>query len=203
MSVQAAEARKSLASPQALVEIGAVVAAVLFGAIAITIRPDADLLVGGVTLIVAALAAWIAAHDLRTMTIPDGAVVALAVVALAARWCLSYDDARTMIALAIDGLLPGGALLAFREIFYRRTGFDGLGLGDVKLAAAGGLLVGVEGFAWALFGASTLALVAVALWRVSGRGRIDRVAFGVVLAPAIVAVWFAARFPLLAAAFGP
>ncbi len=39
-----------------------------------------------------------------------------------------------MIAVAVCG----GVFLAVRELFFRLRGIDGLGLGDVKLAAAGG-----------------------------------------------------------------
>ncbi len=153
------------------------------------------------TVAIAPLVVWIVAQDLMTFTIADGAVVALAVLALATR-VVAGDPA---ILLALDVLLSGGVLLAFREIYYRRRGFDGLGLGDVKLAAAGGLLVGAGAFAWALLGASLLALLGVAIVYGIARTRhrsIDfeayrKLAFGALLAPALYAAWIVQALPIL------
>ena len=50
----------------------------------------------------------------------------------------------------LSGLLCGGALYLLREGFFRLRGVDGLGLGDVKLGAAGGLWLGWEFFAVAV-----------------------------------------------------
>ncbi len=150
-----------------------------------------------VTLAATPLVVWIAAQDLRSFTIPDGAVVALAALALAAR--VAAQDPALMIGL--DLLLTGGVLLAFREVYFRRRGFDGLGLGDVKLAAAGGLLVGAVAFAWALLAASLLAIAAVGIAHLRARrvGGIatGRLAFGAFLAPAIFGAWLLQALPFL------
>jgi hypothetical protein len=107
----------------------------------------------------------------------------------------------TALLLAVDAGLAGGALWIVREVFFRRRGFDGLGFGDVKLAAAGAMLVGSVGFSLALFTAS-LAGIAWAMMRrptASGpdlAGSFDgtappagKVAFGAVLAPAVALVF--------------
>ncbi len=161
-------------------------------AVAIALMP-----IGGdglpVTLAVAALAAWIALQDLADFTIPDGAVLGLALIAAALRLravsdgLIGVEDA--LVIAAFDLAVCGGGLWSVREVFYRRRGFDGLGFGDVKLGAAGGLLVGTSGFSMALVAAS-LAGVVVLIVR-HGRApdlRTARLAFGALLAPAVALV---------------
>ena len=159
--------------------------------VALTLGQSWETVVVAATLAAPPLVVWIVVQDLRSFTIADGAVVALALLALATR--LAAGDSALLVAL--DVLLSGGVLLAFREIYYRRRGIDGLGLGDVKLAAAGGLLVGASAFAWALLAASLVGLVVVALAR--GRAAPKKLAFGAVLAPAIYVAWLAQALPIL------
>lgn len=143
-----------------------------------------------VALLVSAMIAWIAWQDLRTFTIPDGPLVALALAGAALRLSLTFDLPGEALALAIDGVLCGGALLAIREGYYRWTGVDGLGFGDVKLAAACGVLVGVTGFAHALLAASAIGIaVVLALSLRRNAAVIDRLPFGALLAPACGLVW--------------
>ena len=118
------------------------------------------LLAAGVALGVIGLR--IIRQDLSTFTIPDTATLAFAIVGAGSRWCEAMragDAAAEALSLAaLDAVMCGGALLLLREIHYRRRGYDGIGLGDVKLAAAGGILVGTTGFAWSVFGASLVGL---------------------------------------------
>ncbi len=145
------------------------------------------------TTVTGALVVWIVWQDLLTFTISDAAVVALASLAASLRWgeasALGVPPLRVGLSAMLDVALCGGTLLMFREIFYRLRGVDGLGLGDVKLAAAGALLIGGVGFSWALFAASVAGLAAVATARLAGRVPAERLAFGAVLAPAIWGVW--------------
>ena len=162
-----------------------------------------------VTLALGALIAWIVVQDLKAFTISDAAVLSVAVLAGAYRWSAAAWSGEpglaTGLAIVVDAGLPGGALLLFREIYYRSRGFDGLGLGDVKLAAAGGLLVGAVGFSWALFAASALGLGIVAISRLLARAKwlvtplsgSDRLAFGAILAPALWGVWITQQMPIL------
>ena len=142
-----------------------------------------------------ALVVWIVWQDLSTFTISDAALVSLAVVAVAYRWSGTIGEGeapgRALAAMAVDVTLCGGFPLLFREAYYRLKGVDGLGLGDVKLAAAGALLVGGVGFSWALLAASLAGLVAVAGSRLvrPARARAERIAFGALLAPALWGVW--------------
>ena len=166
--------------------------------------PDPRLVAGIVTPALAGFAAWIAWQDLRTFTIADGAILGIAVLAFAARWSdagAAHEPAGwRALGLLVDAGVPGGLLLLFREIYYHRKGVDGLGLGDVKLAVAGGLLVGTEGFFWALASASLLALLYVSAARRLGKARLDgseRLAFGAVLAPMLWGVWVLRQMPVL------
>lgn len=155
--------------------------------------PGALLPVASVACATGALVVWIVWQDLATFTISDAAVLAVAVVALAFRWsgAMADDEApwRAGASIALDVGLCGGMLLLFREAYYRLKGVDGLGLGDVKLAAAGALLVGCVGFSWALFAASLAGLALVGVARLRRRAPAARLAFGAVLAPAVWGVW--------------
>ncbi|GJE19354.1 prepilin peptidase [Methylobacterium marchantiae] len=150
-------------------------------------------------MLITVLVGWIIWQDAVTFTIPDGAVAGIVMVGAALRLGEGLEalhDPRLVIAgLTVDAVFCAGTLLLLRELFYRRRGYDGLGFGDVKLASAGGVLAGVQGFAWATFGACALALAFVLVRRVAGRpmGARDRIALGAFLAPAILLVWALGR----------
>ncbi len=132
-------------------------------------------LVAGAT---GALVVWIVWQDLATFTISDAALLAVAALGFAFRWSSAAADGEApwhaLAAIALDVGLCGGMLLLFREAYYRLKGVDGLGLGDVKLAAAGALLVGGVGFSWALFAASLAGLAAVGAARLLRPGHPQR-----------------------------
>lgn len=171
-------------SRDALLETGAAAAsAALAGLIALEPRTAGP--TGALALCLTV--GWIVWRDIRDFLIPDGANFALGALALGVRLAtegVSWEAA--LLALG-SGALCGAALWAVREGYYRLRGHDGLGLGDVKLAAAAGILIGPAGFALALF-AAALAGLAVALVRQSGRGA--RLPLGALLAPACLAVWW-------------
>jgi leader peptidase (prepilin peptidase) / N-methyltransferase len=153
-------------------------------------------------VVVAAIAAWVAWQDMTDYTIPDGAVAGLALLGIVLR--LGSGNAagipayETIVLIGFDAGLVGGSLLAVREIYFRRRGFDGLGLGDVKLAAAGAVLVGSMGLAIGLGFASAVAIV-YAVARREGDNPLTgaKIAFGVLLGPAIALVYLAASYGLI------
>ena len=167
--------------------------------------PDGVIASRAMVVGIGGLVVWIAWQDWRTFTIPDGAVVAIAALAIGYRWscAMQIGDTpfETVSALTFDALLPAGLLMAFREVYFRRRGFDGLGLGDVKLAVAGALLVGIVAFSWALFAASVTGLVAFGIRRLfsdfAEADGADRIAFGALLAPAFWMVWMAQTMVIL------
>ncbi len=220
MSFETADARRSALRGPALSRIGGWLAAAAGFATAVLILrapPAAPAPTIMVAIATGVLVAWIAWQDSRTFTIPDSAVLALASIAAAWRWSewrwsgvAQLGDASLSSALAIglDAALPGAVLLAFREIYFRRKGRDGIGFGDVKLAAAGGVLVGAVGFSWALFAASLGGLLFVGATRLSPKSHAksfvgsDKLAFGAILAPAIWVVWIVQQMALVSPALG-
>jgi leader peptidase (prepilin peptidase)/N-methyltransferase len=152
--------------------------------------------------VLAAIAVFIAAIDLEHLVIPDVANVALLVLGLAlavteagpGSYGLAVADALAR------GAAAGGALLALRQIYWWRAGVEGLGLGDAKLAAAGGLWLAWPTLPIALLIASLGALLAV-----GGRGlrrgqkpdRRAEIPFGAFLAPAIWLAFMLERGGLL------
>ena len=154
----------------------------------------------------AGIMAAIAAEDLRNLRVPDSlnlaAVIAGLVTVSVSAWT-SYSDVWPAVWRALmHMMLCSGALWLVREAFYRLRGIDGLGLGDVKLAAAAGIWIGADLFAFAVLLAAMGALAFVAARRVlEGAWAADRrIPFAFYLAPSIWICWFLSRlFPSLPA----
>ena len=145
-----------------------------------------------------AMVAWIAIQDVADLTIPDGPVIGIAVLALAdhLRFIAPFTLAqfgRLSLDPALGLIVGGGGLLAVREVYYRRHGRDGIGFGDVKLAAACGLLLGASGFAWALLAASLAGLGLAAIAALRERRWPERLPFGALLAPICWCIWLVLR----------
>lgn len=143
--------------------------------------------------------------DLRWFRLPDaltGLLLALALGLALARFPVLPGGPGP--ALAGAGLGAGG-FWALRAGYRRWRGRQGMGLGDVKLMAGLGALVGP----WALpqmLLLAALGALAVAAWqarRRRGALRGDRpLPFGAALCLAGAAIWLAARFGLVGHGFG-
>ena len=128
-------------------------------------------------------------HRIRRILRKVNAVLGRAQAAALANDGLRWEAAAEALA---RGATLGAVLLAVRAIYAKARGREGLGLGDVKLAGAGGLWVG-----WAMLPViveiATLSALAVFLIapRLAGRpARWNaRLPFGSFLAPAIWATW--------------
>lgn len=141
------------------------------------------------------LACWmwallgLALADLRRFRLPDPLVAAAALLGLAL--VLAGDGTgwppldQRLTGAAIGALAGGGAFWAIRLAYRWRAGRDGMGLGDVKLAAALGLALGIERLPMVVLVAATgaLAMALLRAWR-KGRplNRLGRVPFGAALA---------------------
>lgn len=140
------------------------------------------------------LMAAISAADARHYRVPDPLVLLSALAGFLWLWTAAAG-AKPLGAIGMAGLhmlLCGGAFLLVREAFYRLNGVDGIGLGDVKLAAVGGIWLGWELFAIAVLLSSVGALGFVAA-RTAIEGawpRSRRIPFALYLAPAIWITWF-------------
>lgn len=140
--------------------------------------------IGAGAVLFAALAA-IAVIDLRTRRIPDRLSLPLAAAGLGwAAW------AGEPFAAHLIGAIAGYASLAiFGAIWFRRSGREGLGLGDAKLFAAGGAWLGWQALPLVLLIASVCGLVfALATRGVHGS---PQIAFGPWIALGIWCGWLA------------
>lgn len=150
----------------------------------------------GASATLASLMALIAWEDLRSLRVPDAlnACAALAGLAFAALAAVAIrEDAFAAVGMALaQGAVCAGALLAVREAFYKLRGIDGLGLGDVKLAAAAGIWLGWQGFAFAMLIASlgSMTFVGTVVLGAGSWTRERRIPFALALGPAIWAVWY-------------
>ncbi len=136
----------------------------------------------------------IAVVDAQRFTIPD--ILSLPTIPgglLASGYLLdSWSSQLVSLDHVIGACLGAAGFWLVREVYWRLRRREGLGLGDVKLAAAGGAWVGWEHLADVVLLAAAGALsfaIALALVR---RGRLsgsERIPFGTFLAPSIWVVW--------------
>jgi leader peptidase (prepilin peptidase) / N-methyltransferase len=151
-------------------------------------------------IVLAALVAIVVIVDARHFIIPNtltlaifavGVVFALHASAFASS-CRHTGTERSVLFEVCDilarSIVAGGVLLAVREVFFRIRGVEGLGLGDVKLAAASGPWLGWEALPLTLQLAVFLAVLMIAGSSLARRRvprRTDMVPFGTCLAPGI------------------
>jgi leader peptidase (prepilin peptidase)/N-methyltransferase len=141
----------------------------------------------------------IAMEDMRSMRVPDAwnlpaALGGFLAVALEAR-SIGMPSLAALAHAMVSLIVCGGAFYLLRELYFRWRGVEGLGFGDVKLAATGGIWLG-----WEIFPAVvTLAAIGAILW-VAGAAAVSRgwprgqkIPFGAFLAPAIWLCWLYAR----------
>lgn len=130
------------------------------------------------------------AADVASRRLPDLASLAVAILGLGL--ALQRGSVALLVGLAA-ATIAGGVLMLLRRLFLERTGAPGLGLGDVKLAAALALWLGAA-TPWAIAAAGLLGLVQIRLMK-SADGKI---AFG----PALAAGGWAVGLALQAGLFG-
>jgi leader peptidase (prepilin peptidase) / N-methyltransferase len=150
------------------------------------------------TALVSCLLGWtmlaIAIIDARRFTIPDVlSLPAVPVGLLASGWLLDpWSSQLVSLDHLIGACAGGGAFWLVREAYWRWRGREGLGLGDVKLAVAGGAWIGWEHLADMVLLAAAGALsfaIALAVIRRSRVSGGERIPFGTFLAPSIWIVW--------------
>jgi leader peptidase (prepilin peptidase) / N-methyltransferase len=142
----------------------------------------------------------IAAIDARRFIIPDALSLPAIVLGLLASGYLLDPASDQPVSLdhVIGACLGGAGFWLVREAYRRVRGREGLGLGDVKLAAAAGAWTGWEHLSDVVLLASATALGFSVLLAVGGRkglsGR-ERIPFGTFLAPAIWIAWLIHALP--------
>ena len=123
--------------------------------------------------------------DRAQLRLPDRITLPLIAVGLVASW-LGIAAAWPA---ALWGAAGGYAVLAgIGELYFRRHGQDGLGLGDAKLFAAAGAWLGWTALPWVLLLAATSALAAAWLRGVRPG---QPVAFGPWLCAGFAVMWVA------------
>jgi leader peptidase (prepilin peptidase)/N-methyltransferase len=139
--------------------------------------------------VLGALAVLIAAVDLDRFIIPDLAVLAMLILGFA---LVALEGSEDLVAALADAglraLVTGGALYLLRAAYLRQSGQHGLGLGDVKLAAAAGPWLMWPTLPFAIAVAAIAALITTATRSVLLRQRMhlkQELPFGAFLAPAI------------------
>lgn len=124
--------------------------------------------------------AWICVTDFRQFRIPDAA--SLGLIFLGLIWSF-WSSVTIPLSAALGAALGYGTFAFIGSVYFRRTGEDGLGLGDAKLLAAAGAWLGWEDLPLlvAVSAASALAFAAMT-WR-------RRVAFGPWLSAVFWTIW--------------
>ena len=139
-------------------------------------------------------------YDIRYFILPDGYTLAL--VALGGLSTIMTATVHPVDAV-MGAALGGSLLLAARAMFGRLRNAEGLGLGDVKWLAAGGLWVGWSGIGPVVLVATVGGLIAFAV-HVARTRRFDPlmpIPFGPFLSFGIAFVHFMARWHEGSAAF--
>lgn len=134
--------------------------------------------------------------DYRSFIIPDA--LSLPAIPLGILTNLISAEAglrsSTVADCLIGAAVAGSAFYLIRSSYRRFRGFEGLGMGDVKLAAAAGAWVGLEALPIVLLMATGAAVSAVAVRYVIGAKegitRTTAIPFGAFLAPSLWLIWF-------------
>jgi leader peptidase (prepilin peptidase)/N-methyltransferase len=134
----------------------------------------------------------IALIDWEHMVIPDE----LSLGGCAVGFALAFFDPEITVFESLTGiLLGGGGLLAIGYLYQRVRGVEGLGGGDVKLAAMVGAFIGWKGLVITVLGGSLAGSIYGVALMASGKGTQTKVPFGTFLAAgAIFAAFYAEPF---------
>jgi leader peptidase (prepilin peptidase)/N-methyltransferase len=165
------------------------------GAIALACAAASVVMAGGVRGSLGAglalLMLIIAAVDARRFIIPDELTLAALALALVQAAILDPNPATAILQAVLRALALGLIFFAIRETYVRLRGRDGLGLGDVKLAAVAGAWLGWTAIPIAVEVAALSALALYLVRYLSGRPlrATQRIPFGLFLAPAIWIAW--------------
>jgi leader peptidase (prepilin peptidase)/N-methyltransferase len=151
--------------------------------------------------LVSCLLGWtmlaIAVTDAERFIVPDILSLPAIPAGLIAIRVLAGSELDDGLVFAHIGAAVAGAasLYAIRQLYFYWRGREGLGLGDVKLAAAAGAWTGLSGLGHVLLLACVLAISYVFICHARNLRNINgsaAVPLGLFLAPSIWLVWFAA-----------
>jgi leader peptidase (prepilin peptidase) / N-methyltransferase len=182
-------AKSAGTGPWTATHTAAAATAAVAAAISLMATPDAQGLFGaGLALLMVA----IAAADWRSYVIPDELNIAAFILALAAAASQGESAVDAITLAAVRALVLSIAFLGLRYAYRTLRTRDGIGLGDVKLAAVAGAWLGWQTIPVAVELAALAALAAYIAHRcLSGRPlqSTHRLPFGLFFAPAIWLGW--------------
>jgi leader peptidase (prepilin peptidase)/N-methyltransferase len=152
--------------------------------------------------LLAGIAIWIAWVDLDRLIIPDLANAAMAALGLLLVIIETPTGARMewISDALMRSIVAGGLLFLVRLAFARMAGKEGLGLGDVKLMAAGATFLSWTSLPYSIVLAAAAAMMVIALRAIRQRAwhhRETEIPFGAFLAPAIWIAFLLERLDLL------
>src|SRR5262249_40426418 len=146
----------------------------------------------------------IAVIDARRFIIPDKLVLIALALGLVDAWLVQSEGSTTtaLLAAVLRGLGLAVAFWILRAVYLRLRGQEGIGLGDVKLAAVAGVWLDLLAISWAIQIAALAALSVVLIRALRGKRVTGKtpVPFGLFFAPAIWIAWLLER-SILAATF--
>lgn len=178
-----------LLSPMAIAGCASFAAAVTAAALAL-VPPAAAVATG----VLALLMSLITLTDLRHFIIPNVlSFPAVPLGAVANVMVFHADDwMGGLMESSLGAVIAGGSFYLLRAFWFRLRGFEGLGLGDVKLAAVAGAWLGPALLAPACLAAALAGLGGVALMALRPGRRMDlrdEIPFGSFIAPVILGFW--------------
>ncbi len=159
---------------------------VLMGAWAFLVMPGAFLL--SITCVLGWTLLVLATVDALAYRLPDIVTLPLLAAGLLLSWWLPDKD---VIGHAIGALLGAAFFYAIAYAYRRARGFDGLGMGDVKLAGSAGAWLGWQALPTFILLACAVGLfwAGIAMIRRGKIGLTERIPFGVALCVSIWIVW--------------
>ena len=165
-----------------------VLAGLLVAAVAMFALPPVQAAACGVLF---AITAAIALIDARAFVIPDALLIPAAIAGMLAR-LVAVPGASTLLDCLSGAVLSGGSFYLLRYVYGLLRHREGLGLGDVKLAAVAGIWLPLGLLpVWVLIAACVALVTALGLMVQKGQALSGTAAlpFGTFLAPSLWIVW--------------
>lgn len=130
---------------------------------------------------------WLSVHDLQTFVLPDTGTLAISAIGLAH---VAFMDQQALLIHITTAIVVAAFFWLFGEAYYRRSGQEGLGIGDAKLFGAGALLLGPWQIAELILFSSLGGIVLHVILRVRGQEKNPGIPFGPFIAYAIFILSF-------------
>ena len=146
------------------------------------------------TGVLALFMALITFTDLKHFIIPNALSFPAVPLGVIANIAVFHADDWTagLTESLLGAVLGGGSFYMLRAVWFRLRGFEGLGLGDVKLAAVAGAWLGPALLAPACLASAMAGLVAIGIVALLPGRRVqlrDEIPFGSFIAPVILLFW--------------